>query len=448
MRTHSLWILRAGAGMVLWLACGALSLAQEVVLDGGGPVAPAPAAAVPVEPVAAEKFVPGSGRGFASATLELRSEVHLIGQEVKLRNVCRWPDGDKATFDPVAELILFRLKPSSPFRTITMEELRQTLREAGVNLAVIRLAGATSCTVARTDVKYDERTALEQWIHARDPGATPAATETGGNAAVPAKTPAEGAAAEGSRPAAAAASARLVRGGDHAEPAQPEQAIENRTLRQYLINETAERLGIAVEQLQFTFNPADDKVLNLSEPFFKFNVRPPRGKNLGEMSWDVTILAGEATRKVSVTATAKAWQSQVVIAKPLGYRQVIRDEDLIERRTLADRLSEDPLITRQQAVGQMSSRELKPGSVMTARLVEPTLLVKAGQLVTILLTQGGIQAKTVARAMEQGTLGQSIRVKNEVTNNTFDVIVTGPQTAELPATGSSVPRAEVIQAAR
>ena len=44
-------------------------------------------------------------------------------------------------------------------------------------------------------------------------------------------------------------------------------------------------------------------------------------------------------------------------------------------------------------------------------------LVKSGQLVSVTLTQGAIQAKSVARAMEQGTIGQTIRVRNEATNN-------------------------------
>jgi flagella basal body P-ring formation protein FlgA len=81
----------------------------------------------------------------------------------------------------------------------------------------------------------------------------------------------------------------------------------------------------------------------------------------------------------------------------------------------------------------MAGRDVKLGTILTARLIDPTILVKSGQLVSITLTQGAISAKSVARATEQGTIGQTIRVKNEVTNNLFDVVVTGPQTAKLPA---------------
>jgi len=141
----------------------------------------------------------------------------------------------------------------------------------------------------------------------------------------------------------------------------------------------------------------------------------------------------QGAQKASVAANVKAWKSQVVVKTPLAVRQIIRNEDLVDRRTLADRLPEDTLVTREQVVGQMAGRELKSGTVLTARLIDATILVKSGQLVSVMLTQGSIQAKTVAKAMEQGTIGQTIRVKNEVTNNTFDVVVTGPQQAKLPA---------------
>jgi flagella basal body P-ring formation protein FlgA len=210
---------------------------------------------------------------------------------------------------------------------------------------------------------------------------------------------------------------------------------EYKSLRDFLVAEAAERLNLAADQLQFHFNPADEKLLNLSEPHFEFNVNPPRNKNVGEVTWDVTIVADGSSQKTSITANVKAWQNQVIVNKPLGYRQIIREEDLIERRTLVDHIGEDPLVTREQIVGQMAGRDLKLGTVLTGRLIDATILVKTGQLVSITLTQGAISAKSVARATEQGTIGQTIRVKNEVTNNMFDVVVTGPQTARLPATG-------------
>src|SRR3954462_12815282 len=98
----------------------------------------------------------GGGSGVATVT----------GGEVKLKQVCRWSDTDKAAFEPVADFVVARMGPSTPFRALTLEELKSILRDGGVNLAVIRFAGTTSCTIGRSDVSTDERASLRDWVNA------------------------------------------------------------------------------------------------------------------------------------------------------------------------------------------------------------------------------------------------------------------------------------------
>jgi flagella basal body P-ring formation protein FlgA len=395
-------------------------------------------AQLPVELGGSEKFVPGGERFYAGATLELRSEVSVIGEEIKLKQVCRWSDADKAAFEPIADLVLMRLSRNAPFKTLSVREIRDTLHDAGVNLAVVRLAGATTCTVARTDVRFDERTALEEWVANKESATTkPALIETPATAAARAAAAPKAPANDGAKQAAA-----ITR------VAATDDAKAFKSLRDHLVADASERFGIAADQLQFHFNPADEKLLNLCEPHFQFNLTPPRRKSLGEVTWGIAVIADGQSQKASLTANVKAWQNQLVVNKPVGYRQVIREEDVIDRRSLVDQLNEDPLVTREQVVGQMAGRELKSGTVLTARLIEPAVLVKSGQLVSVVLTHGAIQAKSVARAMEQGTFGQSIRVKNEVTGNVFDVVITGPQAAKLATSGPEKPDVATLDMGR
>ena len=74
---------------------------------------------------------------------------------------------------------------------------------------------------------------------------------------------------------------------------------------------------------------------------------------------------------------------------------------------------------------------MAPGAAFTARGVEAMPLVKTGQLVTVTLTRGGLQLTTVARALEAGTMGQCIKLKNESTKDNFEATVTGPQLARM-----------------
>ena len=67
------------------------------------------------------------------------------------------------------------------------------------------------------------------------------------------------------------------------------------------------------------------------------------------------------------------------------------------------------------------------GTVLTAKTVQAVPLARAGQFITITLSRGGVRIKTVGRAMEEGSFGQTIKVKNEATKDVYQVVLTGPQ---------------------
>src|SRR4051812_34620985 len=110
--------------------------------------------------IAAERFIAPIPRSGPGATLELRSEASVVGGDVTLKQICRWSDSDVKQFAPIADLVIVRLAQEKPFKTIDIESLKSTLHDAGVGLANIKFAGAMACTVNRSDVEIDERTAL------------------------------------------------------------------------------------------------------------------------------------------------------------------------------------------------------------------------------------------------------------------------------------------------
>ncbi len=400
-----------------------------------------------------EKFVPGSPRFLSGVTLELRGEATVTSNDVRLRDVCRWSKADGAAFEPVADLVLTRMGTRVACRAFTVRELKGLLGDAGLNLGVIRFAGAINCTVTRADQNLDAHDTLEQWIDARSTGRSELAQTA--VATTPEPTTRTAPIAEGRTGIGAQLRAQVdlptpterptklavVKAVVDAPPAA-DAAPVCRTLRELLVADLSERLALPMESLEVHFNPADEKVLNLSEPKFRFNLERRRNGSLGEVSWGVLIVSDTGKQQTTIAGMARAWQEQLIVQKPMVIHQVIRDEDLISRRTLVERMPEDPAVTRDQAVGQMASRELRAGTLLTSRLVEAMPLVRAGQLVTINVQQGSVQVRTVARAMEPGTLGQTIRVRNEATRDVFEVICTGPQEARMsgePKDGRTAP---------
>lgn len=381
---------------------------------------------------AVERFIPRDGLA-SPVRLELRSDATVIGEEVRLRQVARWAERDNATMAPVADLVLVRLSGEQPFGSVALDDLKRTLRDAGVNLAAIHFVGATRCTVSRVDAAFDESRAMEQWVTARRGEAAspaPAPPPTGALRPVPLATDAN-----------LATTARV-----DAAPVAPDAApADTASLRSILLDDLAHRTGLPRDSLHVTFRAGDEPILNLSRPQFDFQLDSVRARTLGQVAWNVTINPsglGAARRRATVVAEARAWQAQVVTRRGIAHKQLIREEDLEDRRTLVDRLPDDPPITRAQAVGQQAARDLKPGMVLTAKLVDAVPLVRPGQFVTITLAHGGIEVKTVAKALEGGAYGQTIRVRNETTRELFQVVITGPQSAVVGpqlAAGAATP---------
>lgn len=403
------------------LAWATQTLVQQWGFGADVPPSSPPAAAPAPDALAAmlqnqtvERFVPPRD-GAAPARLELRGEASVIGDDVKLRQVARWSEADAETFAPVADMVLFRLSRETPFKSVTLAEVKSTLHDAGVNLASIRFGGAARCVVSRVDVEYDQARALDQWINARTRDA---------------ETPASGPAAPAPEPAAPPAAVPLPGVAPVAAAVEVDEAAP--TLRSMLLEDLAQRTRLPRESLQAAFKPADEKLLALGQPQFRFQVDNARARNLGDVVWNVTILTGDGSRqRATVTASARAWQTQLVAVGPIAARQLIRPEDVAERRTLIDRLGDDPMLRPDQAVGKQAARDLRAGTVLTAKMIDAVPLVRPGQFVTITLSQGGVQVKSVARALEGGAYGQTIRVKNETTREVFQVVINGPQTAAV-----------------
>ena len=369
-------------------------------------------AEVPATQDQTEKFVPGVGSYAGGATLELRGDATILGAEVKLRQVCRWSDSDAAVFQPVADLVVARINHGSPFRSITIDQIRATLHDAGMNLAVVRFAGPLTCTVTRSDSSYDEQTALRQWADAKESHQDD--TEAPGHRDTETKLP-------------PSTSSPVSPSADSHVSASSSDENAPKTLRSLLVDDLSTRLSIPKEQLQVDFNPSDEKLLNLSQPLFKFNIDPRQVRDLGEVSWNIQVISGTGVQKGTIVATARQWQNQIVLSKPVAYQQVIQDGDVTERRVLVDRLPYDTLLAMPQIVGQQASRPLTVGTVFNSHMVNAVPLVKPGQLVTITLRVGAVQIKTVARAMEEGSYGQAVKVRNEETHDVFEVVMTAPQ---------------------
>lgn len=346
---------------------------------------------------AGEVFVQSSR---TAGVLEMRSDTTVFGPEIRLRQICQWQDTDARLFEGVGDLVVTRL--ASGETTIELSDVRELLKNAGVNLAGVRFSGPMSCVVTRADAVADS------------PDVKPVAP-------------------------AVLASAAQTPGTTTAQAADDGPVV---TLKERLTRDLADRLQLPLDSLQISFAESDEKYLSLSEPQFQFLIEPRRVRNLGTVVWEVTAITNglpktgsDAPKAVVVSATARAWENLVVANHPISGRQVIRSQDVVEKRSLVDALPDGPVLRLDQVVGQESAQDVKPGAVMTGHMVQALPLARVGQLVTVTVKSGFVQVRTVAQAMDEGTYGQTIRVRNEGTKEIYNVTLTGPQEGVLGLEG-------------
>ena len=329
-----------------------------------------------------EKFVAPR----SAIVIELQREVAVGGSEIRLNQIARWPAAAGDVMEQTGDLVVARFASGKTSQAIDLDEVKAVLEGAGVNLASVDFSGALRCVVTRT-----EQAAVETPVIASIAPTTRPSIESSGH-----------------------------------------------LLRDLLIAEVAERFGLPVDSLQVRFSQEDEKILALSDSACKFDIVPRKQRNIGDITWDVTVTSDKTRQKHSISANVRAWQSQVIATRPIVNRQVIGEGDVTEKRVLVDRLSDESSLKLDQVVGQQSGRDVSPGVAFTGRMIEAVEVAKVGQLINVIVKNGGVQLKWVAEARESGAYGQTIRVRKPGTREEFAVLLTGPQTGKLISSPSNV----------
>ncbi len=127
----------------------------------------------------------------------------------------------------------------------------------------------------------------------------------------------------------------------------------------------------------------------------------------------VNIRCSDPVRwSIFVPVRVERYTQVVVVARPLSREQVIRPGDLGLERMETSKLAKGYFIDMEPLVGLEARRRLIPGQVLTSAQVAKRQLVKRGQQVILFSTRPGLSVRMKGKALEDGTEGQRIRVRN------------------------------------
>jgi flagellar basal body P-ring formation protein FlgA len=152
----------------------------------------------------------------------------------------------------------------------------------------------------------------------------------------------------------------------------------------------------------------------------------------GRVSAYVTASAADVTTdRVRVTGRVRRMLDMPVLTRLIAPGETIAASDIETIAVPADRLTQSFVVADAELIGKTPKRSIRPGEPVRPSDIQTPIVIHKGDLVTVVLKSAALLLTAQAKALEDGTQGQAIRVSNTRSAKTLDATVSGPGTVTL-----------------
>ena len=309
--------------------------------------------------------------------IRLQANANVSANNVTLGQVATLK-GEQAS--ALAELVVARFPDGRDAMTIQLAEVRKQLTEAGVNWGMVSLAGYASCTVKRTKLT-----------------ATPAADA------------------------------------DQAAASNPDDEVtldSELTLRTRVLAVLHSLAQSDANELRISFADRDQQRLSQNATTHRYEIQPSVSSILGRVPVAIRKYEGrKLLDSFTIVADVKRKTQAMVATRNISRGDTFTPGSVELREVLLGDNRGEPVTDLAQLLGQDADAMLREGSIIYPEHIKSPRLVKRGELITVRCHAGGLIVRTVARATQDGSMGEQIAVRNDSTRETFIVTVTGQREA-------------------
>lgn len=139
---------------------------------------------------------------------------------------------------------------------------------------------------------------------------------------------------------------------------------------------------------------------------------------------------GREVGRSRVTAQIDLYVPALVAARALARGQVLSEGDL-SLSMVPYAQSKGALSSSEPAVGSTLKNNLAPGEVVRDRNLTKSVVVRRGDMVTIIAQQGGLRVTASGQARQDGAMGEVISVINVNSKKVVSARVIGPNQVEI-----------------
>ncbi len=159
---------------------------------------------------------------------------------------------------------------------------------------------------------------------------------------------------------------------------------------------------------------------------------------VGRQTFDVS--SGSENGEVRASASAQVTTPTMVVTaiRPIRRGDIVQAADL-QLLPAADHANVRDLIHRvEEVVGKEANRPIAAGQPVDVRAIRLPLLVRRGELVTVVARAAGVQVRTTARAQDEGSRGDVITVQSIEHQQRYAARVADLRVVEVYARGPTI----------
>lgn len=161
-------------------------------------------------------------------------------------------------------------------------------------------------------------------------------------------------------------------------------------------------------------------------------IRPQRGITPGFHSFLLDVgVKGKGWKKVWVRTEVRVSGEVVVTSRPLARYQFITKEDVrLELRNLTS-LSKRAFTKLGETIGKQAIRPIEVNEILTPMIAELPKVVRRGSLLSLVYETAGLKVESRGKAMEDGRVGEIIRVKNSSSGKALEGRILDARTVRM-----------------
>jgi len=152
----------------------------------------------------------------------------------------------------------------------------------------------------------------------------------------------------------------------------------------------------------------------------------------GRLSAYVAASAADTTTdRVRITGRVHRMLDLPVLSRAVAPGEAIAARDIETIAVRGDRLSQTFVGDAVDLIGKTPKRSIRPGEPVRPSDLQTVVVIRKGELVTIVLQDAALFLTVQGRALEDGAQGQAIHVSNTRSGKLLDATVTAPGTVAL-----------------